>query len=41
MIKDSKTLSKKGAFKLSHDILKTWKNLNDEEDESYLAQNFD
>ena len=41
MIKDTKVLSKKGALKLSKDILKTWKNLTDEENESYIQQNFE
>ena len=41
MIKDTKVLSKKGALKLSKDILNTWKNLTDEENESYIQQNFE
>ncbi len=41
MIKDTKVLSKKSAMKLSKEVLKSWKNLSDEENESYIQQNFE
>lgn len=41
MIKDQKVLSKKGARKFSHDVLANWKKFSNEENESYLQQNFD
>ena len=41
MIKDQKVLSKKGAKKFSHIVLANWKKFNDEENDSYLQQNFD
>ena len=41
MIKDQKALSKRGAKKFSHDVLSNWKKFSNEENESYLQQNFE
>ena len=40
MIKDQKVLSQKGARKFSQTILANWKKFSNEENESYLQQNF-
>ena len=34
-------LTKKGARKLAHEVLQNWKGLTNEENDSYIAQNFD
>ena len=34
-------LSKKGAVKFSREVLKSWKKLTTEENESWINQNFD
>ncbi len=38
---DKKVLSQKDAKKFSKEILAKWKSLDDEENKSYLEQNFD
>lgn len=41
MLKNQKALSKHGARKFSHDVLANWKKFSNEENDSYLQQNFD
>lgn len=41
MIKDSKVLSKSGSRKFARTVLANWKKFSNEENDSYLQQNFD
>ena len=40
-IEGKKALSKKGAMKFASEVLASWKKLTQEENESYIQQNFD
>ena len=41
MIKDQKVLSKNSALKFAHAVLGNWKKFSQEENDSYLQQNFE
>lgn len=41
MLKDQKVLSRKGTMKFAHTVLANWKKFTNEENDSYIQQNFD